>query len=257
MIRQNSLILGCDIEIHSATKYLCGHHDVMAGLIATNHPQTSKKLAHLINSTGCALAPHDCWLLHRGMKTLAVRLDRQQRNARWIAAVLHSLGFLVRYPGIPGHVGNDIHYAQALGPGAVFSFHPAATDDADTAAQFLAQLKLFSISVSFGCVNSLASLPCRMSHASIPVEVRRARGLDEALVRLCIGIEDVRDLWDDLFQGLKNTDLLQQLPNGLWVATYPRKDHSPHTGVDLQHGWIVSEQQLIEDDLAENLKICP
>jgi cystathionine beta-lyase len=132
----------------------------------------------------------------RGLKTLSVRLDRQQENALAIAAVLESDPDLkVWYPGLKSHPGAALHSRLARGPGAVLSFE---TGSVTLSERILQETRLWAISVSFGCVNSLMSLPCRMSHASIPAEVRKERSLPEDLIRLCVGIEDVRDLLYDL-----------------------------------------------------------
>ncbi len=198
---QKPLELGADLVIHSATKYLSGHSDRTAGVVATKSKELAGELAFTQNAEGTALAPFDAWLLLRGIKTLAVRLDRQQANAQRIAEYLsrHPGLTAVSYPGLADHPGHDLHCRQARGAGAVISLE---TGSVEASAKLVEALQLFSITVSFGSVGSLASLPCRMSHASIPPEVRRARALPEDLVRLAIGIEDVDDLLADLDQAL-------------------------------------------------------
>jgi len=192
---QNPLDLGADISYESGTKYLSGHHDVMAGVLAVLDPALGDKLYYTINATGCGLSPQDSWLLLRGIKTLDVRMERQQANAQRVAEFLESHGFAVRFPGLKSHPQYDLHWRQARGAGAVLSFQ---TGDVSVSERIVGSVRLWAISVSFGCVNSLLSMPCRMSHASIDEATRKERGLAEDVIRLCVGIEDVEDLIDDL-----------------------------------------------------------
>jgi mevalonate kinase len=192
---QRPLECGVDIVYDSATKYLSGHHDLMAGAIVCNRDDIAKQLAFTINAVGNALAPMDSFLLLRGIKTLAIRMDRQQATAIRVASYLHRLGFPTFYPGLSSHPGNDIHQRLANGPGAVLSF---VTGDKEVSERIVGGTRLWGISVSFGAVNSLISMPCLMSHASIDPATRAARGLPEDLIRLCVGIEDATDLLDDL-----------------------------------------------------------
>jgi len=196
---QSPLDLGCDVVYESGTKYLSGHHDVMAGVLAVNDEELGNRLFFPINATGCGLAPFDSWLLLRGIKTLAVRMEKQQSNAMAIAHFLESSGFKVRYPGLKSHPQYATHWSQARGAGAVLSFE---TGSIQVSERIVESAKLFGISVSFGCVNSLISMPCRMSHASIDEATRKERALPEDIIRLCIGIEDITDLIDDLQQAL-------------------------------------------------------
>ncbi|KDR78906.1 hypothetical protein GALMADRAFT_244552 [Galerina marginata CBS 339.88] len=196
---QRPLEHGADIVYDSATKYLSGHHDLMAGAVTCNRDDLAQKLAFTINSVGNALTPIDSFLLLRGIKTLALRMDRQQTNAQVVAEYLSSLGFPVHYPGLADHPGRDIHSRIADGNGAVLSFE---TGDKDLSEKIVGGTRLWGISVSFGCVNSLISMPCVMSHASIDPATRAARGLPEDLIRLCVGIEDPHDLLDDLERAL-------------------------------------------------------
>ncbi|KAJ7242803.1 cystathionine beta-lyase [Mycena haematopus] len=196
---QRPLEHGADIVYDSATKYLSGHHDLMAGVITCNRDDLKKQMAFTINSVGNALAPNDCFLLLRGTKTLALRMDRQQATSQLVATYLHGLGFRTHYPGLPNHPGREIHERIASGNGAVLSFE---TDDKEMSERIVGAARLWGISVSFGCVNSLISMPCVMSHASIDPATRAARGLPENLIRLCVGIEDPADLIDDLEQAL-------------------------------------------------------
>ncbi|KAI0028204.1 cystathionine beta-lyase [Vararia minispora EC-137] len=196
---QRPLEYGADIVYDSATKYLSGHHDLMAGIITCNREDLGKRIAFLINSIGNALTPFDCFLLLRGVKTLAIRMDRQQSSAMAVATTLDRLGFTVYYPGLQNHPRREIHERNAEGYGAVLSF---TTGDTALSERIVAATRLWGISVSFGCVNSLISMPTLMSHASIDPSVRAERGLPEDLIRLCVGIEDPADLLDDLEHAL-------------------------------------------------------
>ncbi|KAL1996443.1 hypothetical protein VTN49DRAFT_208 [Thermomyces lanuginosus] len=195
----NPLELGADIVYESGTKYLSGHHDLMAGVIAVNDPALGDRLYFPINASGCGLSPFDSWLLMRGIKTLKVRMEQQQANAQRIAEFLESYGFKVRYPGLRSHPQYELHHSMARGAGAVLSFE---TGDVALSERIVESAKLWAISVSFGCVNSLISMPCRMSHASIDAKTRQERNMPEDLIRLCVGIEDADDLIDDLRRAL-------------------------------------------------------
>ncbi|KAH7046833.1 cystathionine beta-lyase [Linnemannia elongata] len=203
---QKPLELGADIVYHSGTKYLSGHHDLMAGVVAVKDDSIAEKIYFTINATGVGLGPFDCWLLMRGVKTLAVRMDRQQANAIQIADFLQSHKFKVHYPGLKTHPQYELHAKMSRGPGAVLSFE---TGNVELSEKLVELTRLWGISVSFGCVNSLISMPCRMSHASIPAEVRAARAMPEDLIRLCVGIEDVDDLLEDLYHALTASGALK------------------------------------------------
>ncbi len=194
---QRPLELGADVVVHSATKFLCGHADTMAGALVVRDETLARELAFAQNAEGTALAPFDSWLLLRGMKTLAVRLERAQRTAQAVARYLaaHPTVESVLYPGLDGHPGRALHQRQARGPGSVLSFR---TGDAELSRHVVESLRQFTIAVSFGSIASTASLPCRMSHRAIPEDVRAARGLTDDLIRLSIGLEDERDLVEDL-----------------------------------------------------------
>lgn len=159
------LELGVDIVYDSATKYLSGHHDLMAGVITCNRDDVAKRIAFAINSVGNGLPPFDSFLLLRGMKTLALRFDRMQATAMSVATYLHALGFKVNYPGLPGHPGKEVHDKMARGAGAVLSFE---TGDTVLSERIVGATRLWGISVSFGCVNSLISMPCLMSYVLLP-----------------------------------------------------------------------------------------
>lgn len=199
---QNPLELGADIVYESGTKYLSGHHDLMAGVLAVNSSAIGDKLYFTINASGCGLAPFDSWLLMRGIKTLKVRMEQQQSNAQRIAEFLESHGFKVRYPGLKSHPQYELHNSMARGAGAVLSFE---TGSIQVSERIVEAAKLWAISVSFGCVNSLISMPCRMSHASIDAKTRRERALPEDIIRLCVGIEDADDLIDDLSRAVSRS----------------------------------------------------
>ncbi|TIA73832.1 hypothetical protein E3P91_01209 [Wallemia ichthyophaga] len=192
---QRPLNFGADVVYDSATKYLSGHHDLMAGVVICNRDDLAKHMSFTINSVGNGLGPFDSFLLLRGLKTLAIRMDRQQASAKIIASFLNQLQFQVHYPGLKNHPGHHTHFKMAKDAGAVLSFE---TRDIKTSERIVGAAKLWGISVSFGAVNSLISMPCLMSHASIPAHLRAERGLPEDLIRLCVGIEDWEDLIDDL-----------------------------------------------------------
>ncbi|MCJ1230961.1 cystathionine beta-lyase [Toensbergia leucococca] len=208
---QNPLDLGADIVYESGTKYLSGHHDLMAGVLAINNHALGEKLYFTINASGCGLSPFDSWLLMRGIKTLKVRLEQQQSNAQRIAEFLEAHGFRVRYPGLKSHPQHELHYSMARGAGAVLSFE---TGDVAVSERIVEAARLWAISVSFGCVNSLISMPCRMSHASIDPTTRRERAMPEDIIRLCVGIEDADDLIDDLSRALVQAGAVNVTLNG-------------------------------------------
>ncbi|XP_057468451.1 cystathionine beta-lyase, chloroplastic [Actinidia eriantha] len=196
------LELGADIVMHSATKFIAGHSDVMAGVLAVKGEILAKDLYFLQNAEGSGLAPFDCWVCLRGIKTMPLRVEKQQENAQKIAEFLsaHPKVKKVNYAGLPDHPGRSLHFSQAKGAGSVISF---LTGSLALSKHVVETTKYFSITVSFGSVKSLISLPCFMSHASIPAAVREARGLTEDLVRISVGIEDANDLIADLDNALR------------------------------------------------------
>lgn len=183
---QRPLDLGADIAMVSATKFLNGHSDLMAGVLAVRDEGLAARIAFLQNAEGTALAPADCWLLARGMKTMALRMERQNATAARLAAWLAArpeVGHLA-WPGLPDAPGRAVHEAQASAPGSILSF---CTGDVRLSRAICEAARLFKITVSFGGVTSLISMPCFMSHASIPAELRAARGLPDDLIRISGG----------------------------------------------------------------------
>ena len=194
---QKPLALGADIVVHSATKYLGGHSDLVAGLAVTNRPEIAERLAFIQNATGGVLGPFDSFLLIRGIKTLAVRMDRHVANAEALVARLaaHTDVSRVWYPGLKDCPGHDVQFRQAKNGGAMISFELA--DGKDHRAFFRA-LRLVTLAESLGGVESLVCHPASMTHASIPKETREKVGITDRLIRLSVGIEDVDDIWSDV-----------------------------------------------------------
>lgn len=201
---QNPIDCGADLAVHSATKYLSGHGDVTGGAVVARDPELGERIAFYQNACGSGLAPFESFLLARGMKTLPLRLERQQATAEILAPVLRSHPRVkrVHYPGLPEHPGRDAHFRQARGAGAVIAFE---TGSVAVSARIVESLELFSQTVSFGSVSSTVSLPARMSHASIAPDERRRRGFPEDLVRISVGIEHPDDLREDLVSALETT----------------------------------------------------
>lgn len=201
---QRPLELGADIVLHSATKLLCGHADVTAGIVATRDRSLADRIGFIQNAEGAVLGPLDSWLLLRGMRTLGVRIDRQQASARVVARWLADRGDLVavHHPSLRNHPDHARHASQAMGPGVVLSFE---TGNEARSIEVVERLRRFSIAVSFGSVDSTASVPCRMSHASIPAALRHVAMPPRDLVRLSIGLEDPEDLIADLEHSLDSS----------------------------------------------------
>ena len=194
---QRPLEFGYDIVVHSATKFLGGHSDLIAGLAVTRDESIGRHLKAIQNSFGAILGPQDSWLVQRGIRTLGVRLEAQQQTAGEIALWLngHPAVRKVYYPGLDGHPGRDIHLRQASGPGAVLSFELAGKREV---LRLLKQTKLTLPAVSLGGVESILSYPSMMSHAAMPRQERLARGITDGLVRLSAGLEATDDLKADL-----------------------------------------------------------
>jgi cystathionine beta-lyase len=194
---QNPLELGADVVIHSATKFLCGHSDVTGGVVVLKDDALAQRVHFLQNAEGTALAPFDSYLLLRGLKTLKLRMDAQQRSAQTIAEFLagHAKVREVFYPGLVSHKDHEVHMRQARGGGSVLSFTAGSAEAAKAIAE---RSELFSISLSFGSVQSSISVPVKMSHASVTEEMTSVRKPPVDMLRLSIGIEDVDDLIADL-----------------------------------------------------------
>jgi cystathionine beta-lyase len=196
---QNPLDLGADLVLHSVTKYISGHSDVVMGAIVTNREDLHEQLKFLQNACGGVPGPQDCFLVLRGIKTLHLRMDRHCSNAILVADFLESHPKVddVFFPGIPGHPNHDIAKKQMRGFGGMISFTLKGNHMED-ALRVLSGTKLFSLAESLGGVESLIGHPASMTHASIPKEEREKRGLLDSLIRLSVGIEDAEDLMEDL-----------------------------------------------------------
>jgi cystathionine gamma-lyase len=198
---QQPLKLGADLVVHSTTKYLGGHSDVIGGAVVGRR-DLLQPIAFYQNSAGGVPGPFDAWLTLRGLKTLAVRMERHCANARRLAAWLAEQPTVRRvyYPGLPGHPGHELARRQMRDFGGMISVSLKGGKEA--ALRLLTRTRLFSLAESLGGVESLIGHPATMTHASIPAEVRQARGIDDGLVRLSVGIEDADDLQEDLRQAL-------------------------------------------------------
>ena len=202
---QRPLEFGADLVLHSATKYLGGHNDVLAGLVVTRDEALGERITFIQNTVGAVLSPFDSWLLLRGMKTLALRLRQQSENAQRLAEFLasHPLVSKVYYTGLPSHPGREIHLRQASGHGGLFSFRVL---DQRLVAPLLRSLKVISFAESLGGVETLMTYPAMQTHADMPEEVRQRVGVDETLLRIAVGIEHVEDLLADLAQALDTAE---------------------------------------------------
>lgn len=202
---QRPIDFGADIIIHSATKYLGGHSDLIAGLAVVNSKELAERLHFVQNSTGGILNPFDSFLLIRGIKTLSVRMDRHIENAKYVAEFIknHLLVEKVYYPGFSEHKGYDIHKKQANGAGAMISFVPK---EGINISRFFKRLKIVTLAESLGGVESLVCHPATMTHAAIPVEIRQQIGIVDNLIRLSIGIENKKDLVNDIKNALENAN---------------------------------------------------
>ncbi|MDR2356550.1 MAG: PLP-dependent aspartate aminotransferase family protein [Oscillospiraceae bacterium] len=198
---QRPLELGADIVIHSGTKYLCGHNDTMCGFAVVKDAGLSERLRFLFKTVGPCLAPFDSWLLIRSLKTLALRMEAQQSNARKLAEWMLAKPEIkaVYYPGLPDHPQYDISLRQASGFGAMISF---SVDTPETAVRILERVKLILYAESLGGVESLITYPMLQTHADIPREERETKGIDGRLLRLSVGIESADDLIADLEQAI-------------------------------------------------------
>lgn len=199
---QQALTLGADIVIHSATKYLSGHSDVIAGLVVTNTKELGDRVAFVQNAIGGVLSPEDSSIVRRRIQTLAVRMDRTQENAKKIIEVLTGSDkvFKIHYPGLAGDASDQVFKDELRGGSGVVSV--TFKDDIDLVAA-TKKLKYFKLASSLGSVESLLEIPFSMSHTEIPEDERNASGITEHLVRISVGIEDGRDLVADLKQAFE------------------------------------------------------
>jgi cystathionine beta-lyase len=200
---QQPLKLGADIVVHSGTKYLGGHSDLIAGLVVTADPALGQRIKFLQNATGSILGPFDSFLLIRGIETLHLRVRQHSANARAIAAFLegHPAVDKVFYPGLASHPGHVIAAGQSKGFGGIVSFR-LKEDTLEAATAFVGLTQLFKLAESLGGIKSLVSHPAQMTHKTIPADRRRAAGVTDGLIRLSAGLEDEEDLIDDLRQAL-------------------------------------------------------
>ncbi|WP_239749792.1 aminotransferase class I/II-fold pyridoxal phosphate-dependent enzyme [Mammaliicoccus sp. O-M53] len=198
---QNPLDLGADIVLHSATKYLGGHSDVVSGLVVTANESLGERIGFIQNSTGGILGPQDSYLLTRGIKTLGLRLEQINRNVKEVVELLKNHDNVVKtiHPLNEDHVNRDVHFEQASGYPGIISFEVA---DVEKAKEVIKHTKLFTLAESLGAVESLISVPSLMTHASIPAEIRHKEGIADGMIRLSIGIEDTEDLVADLNNAL-------------------------------------------------------
>lgn len=194
---QNPLKLGADIVVHSGTKFLGGHNDTLAGFLVTNNEEVRDRLRFLIKTTGAGLAPFDCWLILRGMKTLGIRMERSQENAIRIAEWLKTQNIVrkVYYPGLSEHPGYEIMKKQARGFGSMITFR---VDSKEHALQILKQVRMIKFAESLGGVETLITYPTTQTHADVPEEVRLKNGITPCTLRLSTGIEDIEDLLGEL-----------------------------------------------------------
>mgnify|MGYP004469825243 FL=1 len=194
---QNPLKLGADVVVHSGTKFLGGHNDTLAGFLVTNNEEVRDKLRFLIKTTGAGLAPFDCWLIQRGIKTHGIRMERSQENAIKIAEWLKTQSIVrkVYYPGLPEHPGYEIMKKQARGFGSMITFR---VDSKEHALQILKQVRMIKFAESLGGVETLITYPTTQTHADVPEEVRLKNGITPCTLRLSTGIEDIEDLLGEL-----------------------------------------------------------
>lgn len=199
---QNPLALGADIVLHSGTKFLGGHNDTLSGIICTSRKDLAERIRYLYKTVGCCLSPFDSFLLIRGIKTLSVRMDKQQRSAQVLAEWLKGQEKVqaVYYVGLPEHPGYEVNKCQARGAGSMISFR---VDTAETAKRILERVRLIAYAESLGGVESLITYPMLQTHGDVPVKLREKLGITDCFLRLSVGIENADDLIADLEQALK------------------------------------------------------
>jgi cystathionine beta-lyase len=202
-VSQKPIDLGADIVVHSATKYLSGHSDLIAGLVITATDELGERIKFIQNASGAILGPFDSWLVIRGIETLALRIEKHSRNAQKIAEFLltESLVKNVYFPGLPTHPNHEIAKSQQQYFGGIVTFD-LITDNKELATNIVSSTKLFKLAESLGGAKSLCCLPCEMTHKSIPAEKRYAAGVTDSLIRLSVGLEDADDLIADLKQAI-------------------------------------------------------
>ena len=198
---QNPIALGADVVLHSGTKFLGGHNDTLAGLLVLATDELAEKIRFISKTTGAGLAPFDSWLILRGIKTLALRMEAQQKNALVLANWLEQQPKVttVYYIGLPSHPGYEINKKQSRGFGSMISFH---VDNPQTAVNILNKVKLIQYAESLGGVESLITYPMLQTHADIPEDIREQKGINNLLLRLSVGIEHIDDLIADLEQAI-------------------------------------------------------
>lgn len=199
---QNPLALGADIVLHSGTKFLGGHNDTLSGIICTSRKDLAERIRYLYKTVGCCLSPFDSFLLIRGIKTLSVRMEKQQSSAQALAEWLKGQKKIkeVYYVGLPEHPGYEVNRRQARGAGSMISFR---ADSAETAKGILERVKLISYAESLGGVESLITYPMLQTHGDVPAKIREKLGITDCFLRLSVGIENVNDLIADLKQALE------------------------------------------------------
>lgn len=202
---QNPIELGADIVVHSGTKFLGGHNDTLSGFLVTNSEEISEKLRFMIKTVGSGLAPFDSWLILRGIKTLPLRMEKSQENAKAIVDFLQSEPRVknVYYPGIAGTKAHEICKTQARGFGSMLTFE---VESSELAKHILKHTKLIPFAESLGGVETLLTYPCTQTHADVPEEVRIANGITDCVLRLSAGIEDSKDLIADLREAIHSYD---------------------------------------------------
>ncbi len=202
-VLQQPILLGADIVIHSATKYLGGHSDLIAGLVVVKDSLLAEQVKFIQNACGAILSPFDSWLVIRGIETLALRMKQHCENAQSVAEFLevHPLVEKVFYPGLPYHVNHQVVRKQSTGFGGIVSFF-LKNNTEQAATQFVTNTKLFKLAESLGGIKSLCCHPATMTHKSIPAEKRKASGIEDSLVRLSVGLEEAEDLVKDIEQAL-------------------------------------------------------
>lgn len=202
---QNPLDLGADIVVHSGTKFLGGHNDTLAGFLVTNREDVSERFRFFIKTTGAGLAPFDSWLILRGIKTLGIRMERAQKNALAVAQWLGQQKAVTKviYPGLPTHPGYEIMKRQARGFGAMITFQ---VESRAFALAILEKVRMIKFAESLGGVETLITYPATQTHADVPAQIRERNGITESTLRISVGIEDEKDLLEELDKVFRETE---------------------------------------------------